>query len=188
VDGGLASVVAMPPSAVIWNAPTMLNANPAFADPANGDYHLTFGSPCKDVGDNSAQSIPTNDFEGDPRTAGGTTDMGADEFHTHLYWVGLASPGATITLKVVGEPFSPVAYLALGSGVLNPPVPLSYGNLYLLPPFVWTYYMGSIPATGIRSRQAAIPGNWTTAGTYPFQALTISPTLVWELTNLMLFW
>jgi hypothetical protein len=48
--------------------------------------------------------------------------------------------------------------------------------------------LGSIPATGIRAVPATIPGTWLTSQVYPFQALVISPTLTWELTNLMLFW
>ncbi len=63
-----------------------INADPMFANPAAGDFHLQAGSPCIDVGDNSAPSIPSTDFEGDPRIMDGdgdlvaVVDMGVDEY------------------------------------------------------------------------------------------------------------
>ncbi|MBU0754030.1 MAG: hypothetical protein KJ645_02755 [Planctomycetes bacterium] len=65
-----------------------IDTGPLFVDPENGDFHITFNSPCRGSGDNVAPGLPEFDFEGDPRIACGTVDMGADEFHTHLYYTG----------------------------------------------------------------------------------------------------
>jgi len=61
------------------------DADPMFVDAANGDYHLSPGSPCIDAGIDTGLDT---DFEGDPRPFDGDgdgiakCDMGADE------WVG----------------------------------------------------------------------------------------------------
>lgn len=61
-----------------------IDANPDFVDPENGDFHLAVHSPspCIDVGDPFAPSLPVEDFEGDPRIVGARPDMGVDEFMT----------------------------------------------------------------------------------------------------------
>lgn len=51
--------------------------NPAFADPAHADYHLTAASAAINAGANVGV---TTDFEGDPRPSGGGFDIGFDEF------------------------------------------------------------------------------------------------------------
>jgi hypothetical protein len=61
-----------------------IGADPGFADPASGDYHLTAGSPCIDTGiapwDWTDEGFAAFDFEGDIRPGGANWDIGADEF------------------------------------------------------------------------------------------------------------
>jgi PKD repeat protein len=59
-----------------------INSDPQFADPATGDYHLSYGSPCIDSGDDAAPFTPSEDFDGDDRVLGLTADVGADEYFT----------------------------------------------------------------------------------------------------------
>ncbi|MFN8111754.1 MAG: right-handed parallel beta-helix repeat-containing protein [Solirubrobacterales bacterium] len=62
-------------------------ADPGFADPAAGDYHLTADSPLIDAGDPAAPAGGAVDIDGDPRAIEGDgvcpidaeRDMGADE-------------------------------------------------------------------------------------------------------------
>ena len=62
-----------------------INLDPAFA--GTTDHHLTTGSPCIDVGNNSATYLPAKDFEGDNRKIDGDrngseiVDMGVDEYN-----------------------------------------------------------------------------------------------------------
>jgi len=60
--------------------PHMISADPKMADAAGGDYHIGLDSPCLDSGLDSG--LPPFDIEGDPRVAGPTPDIGADELYS----------------------------------------------------------------------------------------------------------
>jgi hypothetical protein len=63
-----------------------ISADPLFANPTQGDYHLQQGSPSIDAGYNQAPNLPDTDIDGNPRILDGngdgtqTIDMGIDEF------------------------------------------------------------------------------------------------------------
>jgi hypothetical protein len=67
-----------------------LAVDPLLEDPFNGGYELQSGSPCIDVGDNSAPGLPTSDYEGKSRIIDGdkngsaVVDMGAYEFYAEF--------------------------------------------------------------------------------------------------------
>ncbi len=58
-----------------------VNVNPMFVNSGTRDYHLTQASPLINIGSNSAHSLPSEDFEGDPRITKDIADIGADEYN-----------------------------------------------------------------------------------------------------------
>ncbi len=54
-----------------------IDADPMFSK----DFHLTYGSPCIDVGDNSVVGPDAVDMDGEERIQDEIVDMGADESH-----------------------------------------------------------------------------------------------------------
>ncbi len=68
----------------------LIRADPLFANPAAGDFHLLYGSPCIDAGEPGAGG--GTDMDGEPRPFGAAIDIGADEFtdadvdHMADYW------------------------------------------------------------------------------------------------------
>ncbi len=72
----------------IHNSGNNINANPML----DSSYRLTQASPARNMGSNAAPSLPSADFEGHPRIAGGTVDMGADEYQDLLTSSFIANP------------------------------------------------------------------------------------------------
>lgn len=124
-----------------------ISENPCFVGPLDNDFHLAWTSPCRDAGDNSVVVDP-GDFEGDPRIANGTVDMGADEFHTHLYYTGAPAPGGYMKLRVIDEPDTEPVVIWCSMEVLDPPFPTPHGAWYLAPPIIAQAYFTSIPPSG----------------------------------------
>jgi hypothetical protein len=133
-----------------------IDLDPLFVDAAGSDLHLFHNSPCRNTGDNAAVTELT-DFEGDPRVAYGTVDMGADEFYTHFYCTGDFSPSGSIEGKLTGLPGTSPVGLFLGFGVLDPPVPTAWGSFFLQPP-VFLIPLTPIPANGVRALRPAHAG------------------------------
>lgn len=148
----------------------MIEADPLFVDPANDDFHLTYNSPCRDTGDNSG-TIELLDFENDPRIAwSGTTDIGADEFYTHLYVTGDLTPGGDIQGKLVGIPgTSPVAVF-IGFSVRDPAIHTAYGDFYIKPPFLLVALIPILP-NGILPLPTRVPATPAAPYDVPAQGL-----------------
>ncbi len=107
--------------------------DPAFADPAAWDYHLTAGSPAIDAGTHSGVRT---DFEGDPRPANADYDLGADEYTIVAVqlspgYTGRTSFGTTVyahTLTNLGnytDAFSLSCHSSQGWVQIGPPGPIT---------------------------------------------------------------
>lgn len=147
-----------------WPGTGNIDADPLFADPAVADLHLLYQSPCRNTGDDGAVTELV-DFEGDPRIAGGQVDMGADEFHTHLYQTGDATPGGTIQAKFVGNPGTAQVALVLGLALRDPPLSTRYGVLHIASPFLYFPGLGPIPGNGIY----VLPAQFSATAPAPFR-------------------
>src|SRR6266851_2976315 len=73
--------------------PGNISSDPLFMSAANGDFHLMLGSAAIDAGDNSAPSLPTTDFDGNPRIVDGNND-GVATIDLGAYEVGNSSAAA----------------------------------------------------------------------------------------------
>ncbi len=153
-----------------WPGTGNIPDDPLLADPADNDFHLTWSSPCRDAGTNGAAGLAETDFEGDPRPALGTADIGADEYYYHLYHAGGVVPGSVIDIRVVGAPGLPVD-LYLGATLNFPPHPTQHGDYYLEWPPLWTGPIGTIPGSGILSLPVTVPAGWSPGAIYYLQAL-----------------
>ena len=106
--------------------------------------------------------------------------MGADEFYTHLYYTGDATPGGNVELKFVGLPGTAPVGLCIGSGVFDPPVKTKWGDWYLQFPIIGPVDLGNIPSPdGVLIVPGTIPGTPPAPYSIPMQALIGA-----ELTNL----
>ncbi|MHC4945586.1 MAG: right-handed parallel beta-helix repeat-containing protein [Planctomycetota bacterium] len=153
-----------------WPGQGNIDANPDFVDRCHWDYHILYTSPCRNAGDSAAPGLPDEDFEGDPRIAYGTADIGADEFYTHLYCTGYFTPGGEMEGKLVGLPGASPVGLFLGSGVLDPPLSTMWGQFHLQPPF-FMIPLFPIPGNGVMVLPATIPSTPPAPYDLPMQAL-----------------
>jgi hypothetical protein len=95
-----------------WPGTGNIDLDPLFEDPANGDYRLAGGSPCIDVGDNSAVPADiTTDLDDNPRIVNDTVDMGAYEYQITLVQIDVKPGSYPNAININGNGIIPVAIL-----------------------------------------------------------------------------
>jgi predicted outer membrane repeat protein len=161
-----------------WTGAGNIDAHPQFVNielpTEDSDLHLTYYSPCRDAGLNSTPEISGGDFEGDPRIAGQGVDMGADEFHAHLYVTGEATPGGNIQAKLAGIPGTSPVGLIVGAGILETPSPTAWGDFWLESPWLLIPLLlepYGMPGNGILTLPVSIPIDPPAPYNLPMQAL-----------------
>ena len=171
IKGGKASVSADPQVILKWGT-VILTADPGFVDRKGGDFHLLATSPCLDQGDRNAPGLPAFDFEGDPRIASATADIGADEFHPRLYGLDRVAPGNKVRIHMIGPPAASVlAGLSLTSQPRNPPLYIPGYGYWLLPDPFLVLVPGTIPSTGRLTLAIEVPAGFPVPMDAAFQAL-----------------
>jgi hypothetical protein len=127
-----------------WGGDNVINQDPMFVDPADGDYHLLEGSPCIDAVQGG--SLVSVDLDGNPRDS--LPDMGAYEFVGESHWYrGSWEAGASRKVVVQG-PAGAQAYLVVSGRLLSTPISTPYGDLYLDRP-VQVFDLGTLGSNGI---------------------------------------
>jgi hypothetical protein len=170
IMGGMESVTSSSGNTLEWGI-GMISSDPMFADEASGDFHLLGTSPCWNAGDTAMPGLPEEDFEGDPRTADGAVDMGADEFHPHLYFTGDPTPGGKVKIKLIAPPRCAFIQVLLGAGVLDPPVPCMFGDWCLAFPVLRIASALLVPPEGLVEFSGVLPSAVPAPYRLPMQAL-----------------
>jgi len=148
----------------------MIVSDPIFVNLDDGDFHITWNSPCRNAGSDAAALRLAEDFEGDRRVAIGSVDIGADEFYYHLYIVGSPTPGGVVKFKIIGGPQTRVT-LYMSGGFQDPPMSTEYGDVWLTTPTESDWVLGKIPVRGVLTFSAYVPGTWPPGTEKYFQAL-----------------
>jgi len=145
------------------------SADPQFVEAAAGDLHLKATSPCVEHGTLTA-TTPEADFEGDPLPSGALPDLGADEFHAHLYVSGTPAAGELLHLRLIGPPGPSPTLIFLGAQLLDPPIVTAKGVFEVDPLFQLEDALGR--ADGLLDLPAVVPAGLTPGLTAWMQACT----------------
>jgi len=135
-----------------------IDLDPMFIDKANSDYHLLYTSPCVNKGDSGTYKKTDLDFEGDTRIADGSTDIGADEFTSHLYTAGDKKSGSVIVINITGIPGSTPIGIWFSIDLLDPPFQSKkFGEWYLENPIYGPLLLPQIPSNGVATVSGPLP-------------------------------
>lgn len=156
----------------VWDNGINLHGDPAFLDPAAGNYHISKGSAARDASGNAGLAIDADD---DPRPYGPAYDIGADEYGwNHAPYIprnpaprdGAVSQPLWPTLSCQGSDpdYDPVTY-TVAFGPINPP------------PVVTTTPLTSFGVTGLISDTTYY---WAITAT---DGLSITSGTIWSFTT-----
>lgn len=120
---------------LVWGA-RIIESDPRYLNPAQGDFHLTWLSPCINRG--TFDDAPEADFEGDLRPSRGEVDIGPDEYaNVHALDADtfqLPESGGTIQFALFADTANAHRnYLVLGTTSGNAPGVSLPGNLIRFP-------------------------------------------------------
>ena len=145
-NAGLLGLVGQPNTASLTLTRTDQTSTPEalFVNPAKRNYHLRADAPAIDKGQVTADDSPT-DVDGQPRSAGAASDLGADEFVN-------TGPTAAIAVKTP-SPRATIAIAFDGSGSLDREAGLGGG----IAEYRWTFGDGSTQTTAVPTVEHIYP-------------------------------
>ena len=168
VQGGQLSIHVETNSTLKWGA-GMLLSDPLFVDMVSGDLHLTATSPCIGAGRTTTYK-PRVDFEWDPLDS--KEDIGADEFHPHVYLAGTPKVGQPFAVRFVGPAASPVFWgISTGVNRRSPPLSIPGTGLLCLPDPFTVLPVGNLSAAGVLSIPVQFPSTYPAPAGFLNQAL-----------------
>jgi hypothetical protein len=97
--------------------------------------------------------------------------MGDDEFLTHLYFTGDATPGVNVAVKFIGLPCTMPIALCIGAGVHDLLLNSIWGDWHLKFPIFGPIGLPQIPTPGVLMVPGTIPGTTPPPYSIPMQAL-----------------
>ncbi|MFH2001088.1 MAG: right-handed parallel beta-helix repeat-containing protein, partial [Planctomycetota bacterium] len=183
LQGGQGEISANSGGIVVWGA-GMVDLDPGFVDPAHGDFHIFYTSPCLNQGDDAVLVVLTEDIDGNPREAFDAVDIGADEFFKHFYCTESSFPGGEVRASFVGMPGTALVGFWIGSGILDTPLHCMFGNWYLDFPVLDPIVLPPIPADGVETLIANVPILPTVPYMIPMQALIGSELTSYAVINI----
>ncbi|HET6202942.1 MAG TPA: right-handed parallel beta-helix repeat-containing protein [Planctomycetota bacterium] len=152
-----------------------MSSDPLFADPVAGDLHLLPASGCVNAGV-ADPLLAASDVDGDPRVAGSSVDLGADERDwPDLTFHGPGLIGTPFAFRLYGEPGS--AWALFASPLPSPGAPTPFGTVYLDLSFAFFVASGACNASGGGSLSVVVPNDPSLVGGVAyFQELGFGPS------------
>lgn len=140
-----------PGSSLTWGAGNIWS-DPMFANPAIGNYHLLWDSPCIDVGNNGAPNLPSQDLDGNPRIVYGkyseTVDMGPYEFGSYIGLIGAKIANQSKTLGFFSSPTSSLELIWCSDGSPGTSYTILYTDEEISQNTNWQILATGIPSNG----------------------------------------
>ena len=147
--------------------PGNISADPLFLNAANSDFHLSLGSAAVDTGNNSAPNLPATDFDGNPRIANGTVDLGAYELVPTAV-AGISPNSLSFSPQEIGTASAPQLTILTSTGTS----PFQISSVQITGDFAQST---TCPALGAPGGLLGVPGGTSCTFSNAFTPTVLGP-------------